>query len=175
MVEEKRKEKDALVDRSSLLDILNGASVDLLTIAKDNAGEGLVRYPLGGGSWGRLLHHAVDLLERETLGLWDKEVGVDESAGAETAPDEEHGGFEVAIFRADHVGGDDGDNGVPEPVAGGGESDAARADGQREDFADDDPCSRTPGRGEEEDEDGNECDLGIDGGQVVRACYGRSI
>jgi hypothetical protein len=142
--------------------------------------------PFARGTRGALLHHLVDLLEGETLGLGDQEVGVDEGAGAEAAPDEEDGGLQVAVLRADHVWGDDGDDleeckllreesgegclstyGVPEPVGGGGQSNTTRADGQREDLADDDPGSRTPGRGEEEDEDGNEGDLGVDGGDVV--------
>lgn len=45
--------------------------------------------PLGGCSWSCLLHHAVDLLEGQTLGFWDEEVGVDEAKSAEGAPDEE--------------------------------------------------------------------------------------
>jgi hypothetical protein len=35
----------------------------------------------------------------------DKEVGVDEGASAETAPDEEDGGSEVALVAIDHVRG----------------------------------------------------------------------
>ena len=67
----------------------------------------------------------------------------------------------------DHVGGDDGNDGVPEPVGGGGQTDTTGADGQRENLADDDPGTGTPGGGEPKDEDGNEGDLGIDGGGVV--------
>lgn len=130
-------------------------------------GEGAGGLPLGRGPGGGLLHHLVDLLERETLGLGDEEVGVDEGAGAETAPDEEDGRLEVAAFLADHVGSDDSDDGVPEPVGGGGETDTAGADGQGEDLADQDPGTRTPGGGEEEDEDGDEGDLGVDGVDVV--------
>jgi hypothetical protein len=51
--------------------------------------EGLLWNPLGGRARSSLLHHLIDLLERETLGLWEEEVGVHESAGAETTPDEE--------------------------------------------------------------------------------------
>lgn len=58
-------------------------------------------------------------------------------------------------------------HGVPEPVGRGRQSDTTRADGQREDLANDDPRARTPGGGEEEDEDGDEGDLGVDGGDVV--------
>lgn len=51
-------------------------------------GSGL---PAGRSTGSGLLHHLVDLLERQTLGLGDQEVGVDESASAETSPDEEDG------------------------------------------------------------------------------------
>lgn len=49
---------------------------------------------------------------------------------------------------------------VPEPVGRSGESDAAGADGQWEDLANHDPCTRSPGRGEEEDVDADEGDHG---------------
>ena len=51
--------------------------------------EGGVRHPLAGVARRRLLEHAVDLLQREALGLRDQEVGVHEADGAERAPDEE--------------------------------------------------------------------------------------
>ena len=72
--------------------------------------EGGVRHPLAGVAGGGLLEHAVDLLEGETLGLGDEEVGVDEADGAEGAPDEEDFRAEVALVGADHVGGDDCDD-----------------------------------------------------------------
>lgn len=154
------------------------------------------------------------LLERKTLRLGYKEHRIDEGAGAEASPDEEDRGLEVALVGADHVGGDDGDDGVPEPVGGRRETDTARTDGQgwrrgsesvsscpifedaratrlTEDLADENPCcrsrklsvsvkfdrdrrqearvltSRTPGGGEEEDGNGDESNLRIDGGKVV--------
>ena len=51
---------------------------------------------------------------------------------------------------------------IPEPIAGCRESDSARPDGQREDFADDYPCAWAPSTGEEEDVDANKGDLGSD-------------
>lgn len=57
--------------------------------------------------------------------------------------------------------------GVPEPVGGGRESDTTRTDWEREDLTNDDPGTRTPGGGEEEDEDGDEGNLGVDGRDVV--------
>jgi hypothetical protein len=56
---------------------------------------------------------------------------------------------------------------VPEPVGGGGETDTTGADGDREDLADDDPGTGTPGGGEEEDVDADECDEGAGGVGIV--------
>lgn len=55
---------------------------------------------------------------------------------------------------------------VPEPVGGGGEGNTTGTDREREDLANDDPGAGTPGAGEEEDEDGDEGDLGVDGRDV---------
>ena len=49
-------------------------------------GKGGVRLPLGGSAGSRLLHHAVDLLEGQTLGLGNKQVSVDEGGRAESSP-----------------------------------------------------------------------------------------
>lgn len=59
------------------------------------------------------------------------------------------------------------DDGIPEPVRAGGDTDAARAYGQGEDLADDDPGGGAPGHGEEADVDADEGDHGRDGGRVV--------
>ena len=47
---------------------------------------------------------------------------------------------------------------IPQPVGSGGETDATGSDGNREDLADDDPGTRTPGGREEEDVDADEGD-----------------
>jgi hypothetical protein len=62
-----------------------------------------------------------------------------------------------------------GNDGVPQPVGGGRKSDTTRSDGKREDFTDQDPGTRAPGRSEEENEDCNEGDLGVDSRDVVGA------
>lgn len=72
--------------------------------------------PLGRVSGVGLLHHLVNLLQSKTLGLGDEEVGVDESAETQTAPDEEDGRLHVTLGLTDHVRGDDGDDGIPQPV-----------------------------------------------------------
>ena len=71
-----------------------------------------MRHPLGGGAGRRLLEHAVDLLQGETLGLGDEEVGEGEGDEAERAPHEVDLGAEVgvALGRPDEVGGDDTDD-----------------------------------------------------------------
>ena len=52
----------------------------------------------------------VDLLERETLGLRDEEVGEEEGEEAGAAPDEEDLRTEVALLLVDDVGCYDGDD-----------------------------------------------------------------
>ena len=152
--------------------ILNGRATlgEVALFATGLSSEGGVRLPLGGSAGGSLLHHLVDLLERETLGLGDEQVGVDEGQGAETAPDEEDGRLHVASVLANHVGGNDGNDGVPEPVGGGGETHTAGADRQREDLTNENPGTGTPCRGEEEDEDRNEGNLSVNGRDVVGEC-----
>ena len=49
---------------------------------------------------------------------------------------------------------------VPEPVGGGGEANAAGADGEREHLSDNDPGARTPGRRKHGDVDADECNHG---------------
>jgi len=123
-----------------------------------------VRNPLGGCAWGGLFQHAVDLLEGETLGLGDEDVRVDDAAEAEAVPEPEDLGTEVGISvgSADEVGSDNGDDAVPHPVGGSGETDTTGTDGKGEDLADKNPGSGTPGGGEEEDVDADEGDHGAD-------------
>jgi hypothetical protein len=160
--------------------VLLGVHEDLATLSESSTtlletglSEGVAGLPLGRGPWGGLGHHLINLLQGQTLGLGNEEVGVNESDCAETSPDEEHGGAEVTLLNTDHVRGDDGNDGVPEPVGGGGERNTTGADGEREHLTDEDPGTRTPGGGEEEDEDGDERDLSVDSRKVVGA--GRAI
>lgn len=131
--------------------------------------EGGVRPPLGRSPGRGLLQHLVDLLERQALGLGNEEVAVDQGRQAQSAPNEEDARLHVGVtlFGTDHIRGDDSDDGVPQPVGRSRQGNTAGADGQGEDLADEDPRAGTPGGGEEEDEDGNEGDLCIDGGDVV--------
>jgi len=71
------------------------------------------------------------------------------------------------VLGTDHVWSDNSNDGVPEPVGGGGESDTTGSDGKREDFTDENPGTRSPGGSEEEDEDGNESDLCVNSSDVV--------
>ena len=107
------------------------------------------------------------MFKGEALGFWYKEIGVDESTRAQTAPYEEDVGLEIAPVFVDHVRGDDGDDGIPQPVGGSRQTDTSRTDGNGEDFANDDPCTGTPGGSEEENVDTDEGDLGIDGRDIV--------
>ena len=66
-------------------------------------------------------------------------------------------------------------HGIPQPVGGSGQGNAAGADRQWKDLANHDPSARTPSRGEEEDKDGDEGDLRIDSGNVVSNRHIKSI
>ena len=136
-----------------------------------------MRHPFARVSWGRLFHHAIDLLQGQALGLGDQEVRVNKGSGTETTPNKEDGGFQVAVLLAHHVRCDDGNDGVPKPVGGGGESDSTGSDGEGEDFADKNPGPGTPGGGKEKDEDCDEGNLSVDRGDVVcqRLCRIRRI
>jgi len=70
------------------------------------------------------------------------------------------------LILADHVWSDDSNDGVPEPVGGGGETDTTGSDWEWEDLTNENPRTRSPGGGEEEDEDGDECNLSVDGRDV---------
>lgn len=52
-----------------------------------------------------------------------------------TYPDEEDGRAEVACISVDHVGGNDSDDGVPQPVGGRRETDTTGTDREGEDLA----------------------------------------
>ena len=71
------------------------------------------------------------------------------------------------------AGKESGTYGIPQPVRRSRQCNATSTNREREDLADDDPGSRTQGRSEEEDEDGDKSDLGINGRNVV--CHGTAI
>lgn len=125
--------------------------------------------PLGRGPRGTFFHHLINLLKRQTLGLWDKEVRIHETSSAKASPDKEDRGPHVGLTRvlSYHVRSDDSNDGIPQPVGGSGESNTAGADRNGEDFSNQNPGAGAPGGCEEEDVDGNKCDLGVDGRDIV--------
>jgi len=157
----------ALVSASLPSALANVANIDHAILDSSSGSVRRVWAPFGRCTGGCLLHHLVNLLERETLCLWDEEVGPHEGGCAETAPDEEDGRLQVSLVLVDHVRGDNGNDGVPQPVGGSGQTNTTGSDGKWEDFTDENPCTWTPCRGKEEDEDGNESDLSIDSRDVV--------
>src|SRR6266536_602383 len=60
-----------------------------------------VRNPFTRMTWANFFQHAVDLLERETFGFWDKEVGEHDGDNAEGTPHEEDLGGEVGVLLVD--------------------------------------------------------------------------
>jgi len=92
---------------------------------------------------------------------------MDKSTCAQTPPNEENVGLEITLVFTDHVRCDNGNDGIPEPVGGSREGDTTGTDGDWEGLTNDDPNTWTPGRGEEEDVDADEGNLGIDSRNVV--------
>jgi hypothetical protein len=124
-----------------------------------------VRHPFSRCSWRSLLHHAVHLLERETLSFRNEHVGVDETEEAKRAPEEEHFGTEIGVAAAvaDEVGRNNSDNlekelvqfsefqvsrtyAVPQQVGRGGQSNTTRTNGQWENLANKHPGAWAPCR-----------------------------
>lgn len=126
--------------------------------------ESVMRSPLGGVARIGLLQHGIDLLECQTLGLGDQEEGVNEAACAQTSPHVEDLGAQVGLVRVHHVGSNDGNDAVPQPVGGSGEGNTSGADLQRVNFTNEHPRAGAPGRGEEEDVDADEGNHGGGGG-----------
>ena len=138
--------------------------LDHVVLSKTHIGsEGSVWYPSARLACGNLLHHAVDLLEGKTLGLWDEEVCKGDGYNAERAIHEEDLHTHVGLILVHEVWGDNGHDAVPEPVGGGGETNTTGSDWEREDLADNDPGTWSPGGGEHEDVEANECDHGRGG------------
>jgi len=165
-----------LVDGALALDVVQhtGIKLTINSLAHSHC-ESLGWLPLGRCSWCSLFHHLINLLKRQALGFGNQEIRVDEGGGAEATPNEENRRSEVALVGTNHVGCDDGDDSVPQPVGGSGETDTTSSDREREDLADDNPSSRTPGRGKEEDEDSDEGNLRVDCGNVVGNGSTRSV
>lgn len=139
--------------RTILGNILNVGEVD----GWDEAG--------GVAGIGDLGVELVDLLEGETLGLVDEEVDEGCADDTESTPDEEDLGAHVGVTWAvvDHVWGDVGDDEVEEPVGGGGHGKTLGSGLEGEGFTGDDPGAWTPGAGEEEDVEADECDEALGG------------
>lgn len=66
-----------------------GCDANLLVVVNREThlvGEGGVGLPSRGGAGIGLLHHLIDLLQGQALGLGNKEVGVDKATGTEGTP-----------------------------------------------------------------------------------------
>lgn len=150
-----------------LTDLLNGRlKADALLCEAHLIRERRLRAPLAALPRGGLFQQAVDLLERQALHLRHEEERKRDTDAAQGAPKEEDFSPQVSVsgLGADEVRGDDADDAIPEPVGSGGETDTAGADGQGEDFTDNDPGRGAPGHGEHGNVDADEGDHGGDGG-----------
>jgi hypothetical protein len=91
---------------TALVCSLHAADLGVLSVSR-------MRNPLGRVARRRLLKHKIDLLQAQTLGLGDKEVGEEYAGGAGRSPDEEHLGLQVAIFFVHEVRRNEANNKVP--------------------------------------------------------------
>ena len=166
------------------MDVLDELAVQNTLLCETHLrSKGAVWDPFARVARSGFFQHTVDLLEGKSLGLRNEEVGVYEAATAERAlfnrrqvsnlvsglqlmfgtyPDEEHLSAQVTLIFVDHIRGDDSDDAVPEPVRCGGQSDTTGPDGKWKDFSYHNPCTRAPGRREEEDIYTNECNHSLD-------------
>lgn len=90
-----------------------GCDANLLVVVNREThlvSKGGVGLPSRGGAGSGLLHHLIDLLQRQALGLGNKEVGVDKATGTEGTPEEEHLRAQVGLVSVNQVWGDDGDD-----------------------------------------------------------------
>jgi hypothetical protein len=63
--------------------------------------------PTGGLAGGNFVHHSVNLLEGQSFGLRDEEVGEEDTDGASGSPEEEDLWSEVGLILSDEVWGND--------------------------------------------------------------------
>lgn len=84
------------LDGFLLLQLVTIDSVEL-------GGIGGGRLPVARLSGGDFFQHSVDLFESKTLGLGNKEVGIDEAAEAESTPEEEDAGTKVGLMATVQV------------------------------------------------------------------------
>lgn len=91
-----------------------GGGIDELALpaGRSRAPEMLVRFPRRALAGRDFFHHLVDLLESEASSLGHEEVGPEDTAAAQPAPDEEHFGAKVAVAWVDHIRDDNACDGV---------------------------------------------------------------
>jgi hypothetical protein len=103
---------DPLFSRFSFSCLLRSGLDELALPERRRVPEILVRFPRRALARSHLFHHLVDLLESEASRLRHEEVGPEDTAAAQSAPDEKHFGAEVAVAWVDHIGDDDACDGV---------------------------------------------------------------
>lgn len=154
---------DALLAHSSVLNVCKrlvarSAAGDILHLLEGNSGYEALGLP----GLGDLAVELVDLFQGESLGLVDHEVNEYAADTAEPSPDPE----DVGVDSGSHVGCRICNGPVEQPVGGGSHRERLGSDLQGEDLTSDDPCTRSPRAGKEEDVDADERDESLLGGLV---------
>jgi len=111
----------------------------------------------------------INLLKRKALGLINHEVHESDTQEAASEPDEEDLRLQVCVSGTpvDEVRSGVRNCPVEKPVGGRGHGETLGADLERKDLTGHDPGDGTPGGGEEEDVDADECDAGLLGFEVL--------
>lgn len=107
-------------------------------------GERIARLPFCACPGRTLLQHPINLLKAESFCLRNEKKDEDKTEEERTAPNKEHIDSKVALILVNYIRRYDGNDTVPKPVGGSGESDALRTDRERVDFTDHYPRCRAP-------------------------------
>lgn len=126
-----------------------------------------VRHPLSTLPGSDLTHHLINLLQAQALRLWNQKVRESQAGSTSASPHEENLRTKIALVLVDHVGSDVANDKVPKPIRGCRERHSLCTDGKWEDFSDNGPGARAPGRGEEGDVDAYEHNEDVAGGAGV--------
>ncbi len=116
-----------------------------------------MRNPPGTSPRRSLLHHAIHLLQAQPFRLRYTKVRKEQTQTTCTAPNKEDLGPQIPLIGIHHIRRHHPNNTIPEPVTRRRERHALGSDREREQLADDDPGSGTPGGGKGEDVEADEC------------------
>lgn len=102
-----------------------------------------------------------------TFSFINQEVRPEKAANAERPPDKEDFGSKISLVWIHHIGGDDCNDTIPEPVACYAHGHTSRSDAEWEHLSNNHPSSRSPGGRKEENIEADECNFDFDNRGIV--------